>query len=128
MKKTVIVMAIVMLVAISIWYTVGGGGGKNNSFGTGAQSAITSIGDIQKDPAKYLNQVVTVEGEMTKECPTSGCWWYIKDQSGEIRADSAGSGFALPLNRQGQTIRTVGRVVKTESGDLELVALGAELL
>jgi uncharacterized protein YdeI (BOF family) len=128
MKKTVIVLAIVMLVGISIWYTVGGSGGKNNSFGAGVQSAITSIGDIQKDPAKYLNQVVTVEGEMTKECPTSGCWWYIKDQSGEIRADSAGSGFALPLNRQGQTIRTTGKVVKTESGDLELVAMGAELL
>lgn len=128
MKKTLLVMAIVVLVAISIWYTAGGGSGKNNSYGAGAQSAITSIGDIQENPAKYLNQVVTVEGEMTKECPTSGCWWYIKDQSGEIRADSAGSGFALPLNRQGQIIRTTGKVVKTESGDLELVALGAELL
>lgn len=127
MKGAITAIALIVLIGISIWYTVGGEGKKNNSFGAGTQQTITSIGDIQKDPTKYLNHVVTVNGELTKECPTSGCWWYIKDKTGEIRADSASSGFALPLHLQGKNIRTTGKVVKTESGDLELVASGAEL-
>ncbi len=129
MKNTIIVVAVILLVGVSIWYTVGGEGKKNSSFGSAnVQSVAVSIGDIQKDPVKYVNQVVTVTGELTRECPTSGCWWYIKDESGEIRADSAGSGFALPLHQQGKKIRTTGKILKTESGDVEIVALGAELI
>ena len=127
MKGTITVIVLIALIGVSLWYTLGGDGKKNNSFGAGTQPAVTSIGDIQKDPDKYVDQVVTVEGELSRECPTSGCWWYIRDQTGEIRADSSGSGFALPLKMQGQTIRTTGKVVRTEDGDLELVALGADL-
>jgi hypothetical protein len=128
MKRAIPAIALIVLIGVSIWYTVGGDGKKNNSFGAGTQPTITSIGDIQKDPTKYLNHVVTVSGELSKECPSSGCWWYIKDRTGEIRADSANSGFALPLHLQGKNIRTTGKLVKTESGDLELVASGAELI
>lgn len=128
MKKILMGIVVLALVGAGIWYAFGGGeGGKSNSFGRGAEATVIAIGDVQKDPGKYLGQVVTVEGELTRECPSTGCWWYVKDRTGEIRADSFGGGFALPLNQEGKHIRTTGKVVKTESGELQIASSGAEL-
>jgi hypothetical protein len=55
-----------------------------------------------KHPAKYLNETVTVEAEVIKKYPT-GYWWYVKDQTGEIRADSVAAGFGLALHQEGHT-------------------------
>jgi hypothetical protein len=125
-KKAIIGVGIVALLGISLWYTVGGASKKNDSFGAATGTVVTSVADIYKHPAKYLNETVTVEGEVSKECPT-GCWWYVKDQTGEIRADSLGAGFNLLVNQEGHTVRTTGKVTKMEGGDLQLVALGAKL-
>ena len=127
MKNVVWLVILLALMAAGIWYILSGNDSKGDRFGASTEATLTSVGDIQKNPGKYLNQVVTVEGEMTKECPTTGCWWYLKDRTGEIRADSSGAGFALPLHRQGSIVRTTGKLVKTESGDLQLAASGAQL-
>lgn len=128
MKNIIIGIAILAVVGFGIWYAFGGSGGKQgNQFGQGTGAEITAIGDIQRDPEKFLGQVVTVEGTLTRECPSSGCWWWIKDRTGEIRADSFGGGFALPLNKEGKHIRTTGKIVKTDGGELQIGATGAEL-
>jgi hypothetical protein len=125
MKRIVISIVVILVVGLGIWYAFGGQK-KAVEFGQGVGEKLVQIGDIQKNPDKYLNQIVTVEGELTKECPSSGCWWYLKDNSGEIRADSFGSGFALPLNQTGKWFRTTGKVIKTEGGELEISATGAK--
>lgn len=127
MKNVMLVVVVLALMGVGIWYVLSGSDDKSNSFGAGTAATVTFVGDIQKKPEQYLNQIVTVEGEMTKECPSTGCWWYVKDRTGEIRADSSGGGFALPLNRQGGIIRTTGKLVRMESGELQLAASGAEL-
>ncbi|MHB9023112.1 MAG: hypothetical protein ACYC7E_02920 [Armatimonadota bacterium] len=128
MKNVLIGIVVLGLVGAGIWYAFSGGDGKNGkSFGQGVEDVLTPIGDIQKAPKEYLGKVVTVEGELTKECPGSGCWWYVKDQTGEIRSDSFGGGFALPLHQEGKHIRTTGKVVKSESGELQIASSGAEL-
>jgi hypothetical protein len=128
MKQIATILVVVALVGAGIWYALGGGETANgNAFGGAVGTQTVAIGDIQQAPGKYLGQEVTVEGELTKECPGSGCWWYIKDQSGEIRADSLGASFALPLHKEGQRIRTTGKVIKTAAGSLEIAATGAAL-
>lgn len=127
MKNLILLVIVLALMGGGIWYVLSGSDGKSNSFGAGVAATLTSVGDIRKSPDRYLNQTITVEGEMTKECPTTGCWWYVKDGTGEIRADSFGSGFALPLNRQGGIVRTTGRLVRTEGGELQIAASGAAL-
>ena len=126
MKRTIIVIAIIAVVGAAVWYAFGGSGGKSNRFGQGADSQVIPISAIQQAPEQYLGKTVTVDGAITKECPSSGCWWYLKDATGEIRANSFGNGFALPLHKEGRPIRTTGKVVTTESGELELAATGAE--
>ena len=128
MKKVIVGVAVVAIIVIGTWYVISGEGSRNsNSFGKSTGTTVTSIADIQKSPDKYLNQVVTIDGKITRECPKSGCWWYVQDKTGEMRVDSKRGGFTLPLRREGHKIRTTGIAVKTEGGELQIAASGAEL-
>jgi RecJ-like exonuclease len=128
MKRVVIGIAIVAIVGAGIWYALGGSErGQANRFGQATGTEVTAIGDIQKAPDEYVGRTVTVEGKLIGECPSSGCWWYIRDATGEIRADSFGGGFALPLHQEGKSIRTTGKIVKADSGELQIAATGSEL-
>jgi len=128
MKRAVVGLAVVAIIVISTWYVLSGeGNGKSNKFGKSTGTKVTSISDIQKSPQEHLNQVVTIDGKITRECPQSGCWWYVQDKTGEMRVDSKRGGFTLPLRREGHRIRTTGIAVKTEGGELQIAASGAEL-
>ena len=128
MKNIIIGIVVLAVIGVGIWYAFGNNGGKKaNALGQGTGTEITPIGQITKAPKDYVGKVVTVEGQLSKECPASGCWWYVKDGTGEIRADSSGSSFALPLNKEGKHILTTGKLVKTDSSELQIGATGAEL-
>lgn len=127
MKNLAIIIGVALLIGVGVWYAFGSGEKKGKGYGQTVGAELTKIGDIQKAPEQYLGKVVTVEGEITKECPGSGCWWYVKDATGEIRTDSYGGGFALPLHQEGKQVRTTGKIVKTDSGELQIAASGAEL-
>jgi hypothetical protein len=128
LKRAIVGVAVVAVIVIGTWYVLSGDGNrKNNRFGERTGTTVVSIADLQKSPDKYLNQVVTIDGKITRECPKSGCWWYVQDRTGEMRVDSKGGGFALPLKREGHRVRTTGIAVKTEGGELQIAASGAEL-
>ncbi|HOF89489.1 MAG TPA: hypothetical protein PLZ36_15515 [Armatimonadota bacterium] len=125
MKRTVISIIIIAVVGLGIWYAFGGET-KSGHFGAGVGATVVRIGDITANPDAYLNTEVTIEGELTRECPSSGCWWYIKDGTGEMRADSLAAGFNLPPNQVGKRFLTAGTVIRTEGGELEISATGAK--
>jgi uncharacterized protein YdeI (BOF family) len=126
MKRVIITILVIAAVGAGVWYAFGGQQ-KTQIFGQAPGAELTTIAAIQANPAAYLDKTVTVEGAITKECPASGCWWYVKDATGEMRADSLGAGFALPLNQTGKKVRTTGKVIKSEGGELELAAVGSSL-
>jgi hypothetical protein len=72
-------------------------------------------------------RTVQIEGTIAEECPHTGCWAVIQDDTGRIRIDTNKGGFALPLNREGSKIRVVGTLEVKENGDLEISASSAEL-
>lgn len=102
---------------------------RKTSYGAAISPAEkpTAIRELQDNPKDYVGREVVIQGKITKQCPTSGCWWYIDDGTGEIRADSTGGNFALPVGHEGSQVRTRGKVVETETGQVEIAALGAEL-
>jgi uncharacterized protein YdeI (BOF family) len=131
-RTAVIAVAAFAVLAAGVWYAFGGGddagapeqGGLRRA--QPAAAPVVPIASIVGAPETYVGKTVTVEGRITKECPSSGCWWYVKDASGEIRADSSGAGFALPLRQEGRVVRTTGKVVRTEGGDLQIAATSAD--
>ncbi|HET6456899.1 MAG TPA: hypothetical protein VFI02_21070, partial [Armatimonadota bacterium] len=89
----------------------------------GAQ--ITSIQEVLSHGKALTGKEVTVKGAMTQKCPTAGCWFYVKDDTGDMRVDTAPSGFTISEIPLGKTITVYGKVVMTEGGS-EMVALGVK--
>ncbi|HSV75164.1 MAG TPA: OB-fold nucleic acid binding domain-containing protein [Chthonomonadales bacterium] len=127
MKSAIIAVVVVAVVGAGIWYAFGGGEAPGVTAPVPAAQAATvvAIGDLQAAPETYLGQTVAVEGRITRHCPTTGCWWYVQDATGEIRADSSATGFALPPGQDGKQVLTTGKVTRNEGGELELTATGA---
>jgi len=99
---------------------------RTEQFGAADTGAVATvaINDIGTD---LLGRTVAIEGTILRECPHSGCWAVIRDDTGQIRIDTNAGGFALPLHREGSRIRIVGVVQQTEGGDLEISAQSAQL-
>lgn len=61
---------------------------------------------------KYVGQTVTIEGEVFQQCPAKGCWFRIKDESGEAFIDLAPADLTVQGERVGQHAKVTGTVVK----------------
>lgn len=68
-----------------------------------------------------IGQTVVLEGTVTRQCPSVGCWFMVKGDFGEVFVDLNPSGKRLKEKREGQRARVVGRVVKN-GGQLQVEA------
>ncbi len=62
---------------------------------------------------------VTLSGTMVEKCPVAGCWFRLRDQTGEIKVDTKAAGFvvtAVPL----ETRMTIAGKI-SDSGDEVLI-------
>jgi uncharacterized protein YdeI (BOF family) len=122
MKKLIIIIIAIAAIVGAAYVLKGGPKTLGEPIPDGA--TITSIGEIASQGKAWSGKEVTVEGELTKKCPTTGCWFYMKDSTGEIRVDTAPSGFTITDIPTGKTVTVHGKVIIIESGDAELVATG----
>ena len=80
------------------------------------------------DAAKAaLGTQVAVQGTISKECPTAGCWAVIKDAAGDLRVDTKKGGFTFPLRHEGSHVRVVGLLEKNASGVTQISLSSAEM-
>lgn len=125
MSKIIIALLVIAAIAGGV-YALKGGGQTQLGAGVPEGAQITEIGKTIGDVKAQQGKEVTVKGEITEKCPTTGCWFYIKDSTGQIRVDTAPSGFTIADVPVGKTLTVHGKVIVTEGGDAELVATGAK--
>jgi len=71
-----------------------------------------SIKELTEKPVDFLDKDITVEGKVVRQCPASGCWLFVKDESGrEIRVEMSSVTPTLP-QRKGKTAVVEGRLNK----------------
>jgi len=113
MRKILILCAAVLVIGAGalVWYVT-----RPEHYGRPFEGAPkASLEDLLEKPDENLNRDVTIEGEITRQCPASGCWLFLKDNSGkEIRVEMSGSTPTLP-QRSGKAAVVEGRLVR--SGD-----------
>lgn len=66
---------------------------------------------------------VTLRGTMVEKCPTAGCWFYLRDDTGTIKVDTKAAGFVVvdvPLQAE---VTVVGKV-RTEGDEVSVQAAG----
>lgn len=69
---------------------------------------------------------LAVEGKIVQQCPSTGCWFRMKDDAGEVFVDLAPAKLRLTDKRVGQQAKVTGRLVK-QGGQLRLEARHVEL-
>ena len=124
MKKIVTILIVAAVIVAGVYAFRGGS--KPLGQGVPAGAEITGIGQILDHGKSWQGREVTVKGEMTEKCPTTGCWFYIKDSTGTIRVDTAPSGFTIAEIPAGKTITVHGKVTVADGGATELVATGVK--
>ena len=101
------------------------GCGRTEKFGKEIiTSEVTKIGNITSKPDKYIDKIVKVEGEITGECPT-GCWFYLKDDTGTIYVDIESSNLTIPQRTGSKAI--VEGEVKSKEGRVEIIGKGVRI-
>lgn len=68
-----------------------------------------------------VGKTVAVRGEITQQCPSTGCWFQVKDGTGELFVDLNSTDVRIKERRVGQHAEVSGKLVK-RGGELQLVA------
>jgi hypothetical protein len=75
-----------------------------------------SLEKVLKDPAKFVDQKVAVEGVIVRSCTKEGCWMEMAEKEGgrSVRVTFGDHAFFIPLNAAGMKVKAEG-VFKTKT-------------
>ncbi|MEO0117149.1 MAG: hypothetical protein ABIK97_06400 [candidate division WOR-3 bacterium] len=81
------------------------------------------IKEILNSPKEYQNKDILITGKIVAECG-SGCWFFIKDETGQIYVDLAPSKFAIP-QRIGKEVIVYGKL-EIKNGEPLIIGKGVK--
>ena len=79
--------------------------------------AVT-LTQLQETPDAFQHQVVRVKGKIERQCPMSGCWFYIADGQGHSMKIELGDYLPKLPQRVGRTADVEGELIRR--GDAHL--------
>ncbi len=88
-------------------------------------ASATPLQAITANPGNYLVADVRTEGRIVRQCPSSGCWFFLDDGAGrQVRVELGHLGRTFPQHIGGIAV-VEGRL--TQSGkDLEIIGNGVQ--
>ncbi|MDO9109331.1 MAG: hypothetical protein Q7U40_01640 [Desulfatirhabdiaceae bacterium] len=113
-----IILVFVLIIAIT--------GCSSEKYGGSVNKELprTMIKDILLNP-ELEGKTVNLEGIIISQCASSGCWFFLKDATGQVLVDLAPHGFTLPP-KMGKTVRITG-IPEKRQGGMKIAAQGVEI-
>lgn len=71
---------------------------------TEAAEVTHDVAEIAASPERWINQALTVSGEITEVCTNRGCWAVFASGGDMLRIIAKDHGFALPSDARGPAI------------------------
>lgn len=101
-------------------------GCSSEKFGTELNKDLpkSMVKDVLLNPSME-GKPVNLEGIIVSQCASSGCWFFLKDSTGQIFVDLAPQGFTLPP-KMGKTVKITGMVAKWQGG-MKIIAQGVQI-
>ena len=122
--KLIGVLLIVLFVTFSISGCNSNSSEKSERYGVNiTKKGVVNTKDILANPDKYLGQTLRLEGTIVRECP-SGCWFFLKDETGTIYVDINPSGLSIPP-KVGKKVVVEG-VPENKNGRISINGKGVE--
>ncbi len=75
-------------------------------------SASVELADVLKEPQKFADKMVRVEGVIERVCTNKGCWMELAPQAGaveSVRVTFKDYGFFVPITSQGMKAHAEGQ-------------------
>lgn len=83
-------------------------------------SDLTALPEVVKNPTSHLVADVRTEGRIVRQCPSSGCWFFLEDGSdSQIRVELGHLGMKFPQHVGGMA-EVEGRLMQSGK-QLEIV-------
>jgi len=99
--------------------------GCTEKYGQPADTGLPEINVMKALTDQSLKgREVNIEGSILIECG-SGCWFFLKDNTGHILIDLAPNNFTIP-NRVGKKARVSGTLTG-DSGEPKIIAKSVEI-
>lgn len=99
---------------------------RSEKFGAGVNSTApqVQVEDVFLKP-ELMGKTVTVQGTIDSQCQSNGCWFIIKDATGQLYIDLSQNNLTLPA-RTGMKAKASGIVAKSQN-TLLLLSTGVEV-
>jgi uncharacterized protein DUF4920 len=85
---------------------------EKRNFGAplGAQTERIKLSDLVREPARFADKTVRVEGKVSAVCQNRGCWLELGDDAGSAHVKLKGHSFFVPKDAQGKRAEVEARV------------------
>lgn len=85
-------------------------------YGTFEKAPTVEVAQLIERPKDYMKKTVAIEGVITKQCTTMGCYFFFEAGGKILRVDLAEIAMHAPKNRNGRGARVEGRMVPYGDG------------
>ncbi|MBI5638790.1 MAG: DNA-binding protein [Nitrospirae bacterium] len=118
MRKNIVASVVILLFMLSAC--------SGQKFGSGIDRAAPEkkVKDIFLD-SSLLGKVVTLQGKISSQCGSNGCWFVLQDDTGQVFINLAPANLSLTPN-MGRPVKVSGTVNLFEQ-EIQVSALGGEL-
>ncbi len=101
---------------------------NNNQYGAEYDEAIPlkSISYIF-ETADINGKIISLQGIVSAQCKSDGCWFKLKDNTGEVLVDLKPYDFRTPLGIEGKKVKLNGRV-NMKDGKVKVDAISVIIL
>ena len=122
--KTIFVLCGLILAGALAWFALDRNASDHHGKAFQGLPAV-GIGQLVAKPGDYAKKDVRIEGTVTRQCPSAGCWFLLKDGTGkEIKVEMGDTTPTLP-QRAGKTATVEGQLIRFGDG-LEFIGTAVE--
>lgn len=85
-------------------------------YGEFVGAPLAKVAELAAQPKKNMGKTWAIEGIITKQCTSMGCFFFFVDGDKELRVDLAEIAMHAPKNRNGKPARAEGQMVPYGDG------------
>jgi hypothetical protein len=112
MKKILVLCVLtVAVVTVVVWRAVA----QPSRFGTFTSAPKVEVVRLIAEPKAFLGKTVEIEGTVSEQCKTMGCYFFFRSGKDTLRVDLQEVAMTAPM-REGRAARVEGQIVPYNGG------------